>query len=115
MIGIPSMDNYIIQYEGKRWKEKGLMTKRHPMAGHDPSSWSFGVKKEIFSSLGQKERLRDPKETLIKSDNDLIRVSLKGKHGDPHRSDLTPLFTCLRENHLRGRLSPGNPYWHISA
>ena len=67
------------------------------------------------SSLGQKERLRDPKETLIKSDNDLIRVFLKGKHGDPHRSDLTPLFTCLRENHLRGRLSPGNPYWHISA
>lgn len=31
MIGIPSMDNYIIQYEGKRWKEEGLMTKRHPM------------------------------------------------------------------------------------
>ncbi len=56
MIGIPSMDNYIIQYEGKRWKEEGLMTKRHPMACHDPSSWSFGVKKEIFSSLGQKER-----------------------------------------------------------
>lgn len=56
MIGIPSMDNYIIQYEGKRWKEEGLMTKRHPMARHDPSSWSFGVKKEIFSSLGQKER-----------------------------------------------------------
>lgn len=52
MIGIPSMDNYIIQYEGKRWKEEGLMTKRHPMACHDPSSWSFGVKKEIFSSLG---------------------------------------------------------------
>lgn len=45
MIGIPSMDNYIIQYEGKRWKEGGLMTKRHPMACHDPSSWSFGVKK----------------------------------------------------------------------
>lgn len=86
MIGIPSMDNYIIQYEGKRWKEEGLMTKRHPMAGHDPSSWSFGVKKEIFSSLGQKERLRDPKR----------------KHGDPYRSDLTPLFTCLWENHLRG-------------
>lgn len=56
MIGIPSMDNYIIQYEGKRWEEEGLMTKRHPMAYHDPSSWSFGVKKEIFSSLGQKER-----------------------------------------------------------
>ena len=55
------MDNYIIQYEGKRWKEGGLMTKRHPMACHDPSSWSFGVKKEIFSSLGQKERLRVPK------------------------------------------------------
>lgn len=32
MIGIPSMDNYIIQYEGKRWEEEGLMTKRHPMA-----------------------------------------------------------------------------------
>lgn len=61
MIGIPSMDNYIIQYEGKRWKEGGLMTKRHPMACHDPSSWSFGVKKEVFSSPGQKERLRDPK------------------------------------------------------
>lgn len=56
MIGIPSMDNYIIQYEGKRWKEEGLMTKRHPMTCHDPSSWSFGVKAEIFSSLGQKER-----------------------------------------------------------
>lgn len=83
MIGIPSMDNYIIQYEGKRWKEEGVMTKRHPMACHDPSSWSFGVKKEIFSSRGQKERL-------------------KGKHGDPDRSDLTPLFTCLWENHLRG-------------
>lgn len=96
MIGIPSMDNYIIQYEGKRWKEEGVMTKRHLMACHDPSSWSFGVKKEIFSSLGQKERL-------------------KGKTSDPYRSDLTPLFTCLRENHLRGRLSPGNPYWHISA
>lgn len=41
MIGIPSMDNYIIQYEGKRWEEEGLMTKRHPMACHDPSSWSF--------------------------------------------------------------------------
>ena len=81
MIGIPSMDNYIIQYEGKRWKEEGLMTKRHPMACHDPSSWSFGVKK---------------------ADNDLIRVSLKGKHGDPYRSDLTPLFTCLRKKHLRG-------------
>lgn len=64
MIGIPSMDNYIIQYEGKRWKEEGLMTKRHPMACHDPSSWSFGVKKETFSSLGQKERLRDPKSEL---------------------------------------------------
>lgn len=61
MIGIPSMDNYIIQYEGKRWKEEGLMTKRHPMAGHDLSSWSFGVKKEVFSSLGQKEYLRGPK------------------------------------------------------
>ena len=61
MIGIPSMDNYIIQYEGKRWKEEGLMTKRHPMACHGSSSWSFGVKKEIFSSLGQKERLRDTK------------------------------------------------------
>lgn len=109
------MDNYIIQYEGKRWKEERLMIKRHLMACHDPSSWSFGVKKEIFSSLGQKECLRDPKETLIKSDNDLIRVFLKGKHGDPYRSDLTPLFTCLRGNHLRDRLSPGNPYWHISA
>ena len=61
MIGIPSMDNYIIQYEGKRWEEEGLMTKRHPIACHDPSSWSFGVKAEIFSSLGQKECLRDPK------------------------------------------------------
>lgn len=61
MIVIPSMDNYIIQYEGKRWEEEGLMTKRHPMACHDPSSWSFGVKAEIFSSLGQKERLRAPK------------------------------------------------------
>ena len=61
MIVIPSMDNYIIQYEGKRWKEEGLMTKRHPMACHDPFSWSFGVKKETFSSLGQKERLRGPK------------------------------------------------------
>ena len=61
MIGIPSMDNYIIQYEGKSWKEGGLMTKRHPMVCHDPSSWSFGVKKEVFSSLGQKERLRGPK------------------------------------------------------
>lgn len=80
-------------------ERRGLMTKRHPMACHDPSSWSFGVKKEVFSSLGQKERLRDS----------------KGKHGDPHRSDLTPLFTCLWENHLRGQLSPGNPYWHISA
>ena len=48
MIGIPSKDNYIIQYEGKRWKEEGLMTKRHPMACHDPSSWSFSVKKEII-------------------------------------------------------------------
>lgn len=37
------------------------MTKRHLMACHDPSSWSFGVKAEIFSSLGQKERLRAPK------------------------------------------------------
>lgn len=55
------MDNYIIQYEGKRWKEGGLMTKRHSMACHDPSSWSFGVKKEVFSSLEQKERLRDSK------------------------------------------------------
>ena len=79
MIGIPSMDNYIIQYEGKRWKEEGLMTKRHPMVCHDSSSWSFGVKKEIFSSLGQKERL-----------------ILKGNYGDPHRSDLTLLFTFLR-------------------
>ena len=61
MIGIPSMDNYIIQYEGKRWKEEGLTTKRHPMACHNPSSWSFGAKKETFSSLGQKERLRDTK------------------------------------------------------
>ena len=61
------------------------MTKRHLMACHDPSSWSFGMKAEIFSSLGQKERL-----------------ILKGKHGDPHRSDLTPLFTCLWETHLRG-------------
>ena len=76
MIGIPSMDNYIIQYEGKRWKEEGLMTKRHPMAGHDPSSWSFGVKKEIFSSLGQKARLRDPKETLIKSQSQILQEFL---------------------------------------
>ncbi len=90
MIGIPSMDNYIIQYEGKRWEEEGLMTKRHPMACHDPSSLLFGMKAEIFSSLGQKERL-----------------ILKGKHSDPHRSDLTPLFTCLWENHLRGRLCAG--------
>lgn len=52
MIGIPSMDNYIIQYEGKRWKEEELTTKRHPMAYHDLSSWSFGVKAETFSSLG---------------------------------------------------------------
>lgn len=52
------------------------------MACHDPSSWLFGMKAEIFSSLGQKERL-----------------ILKGKHSDPHRSDLTPLFTCLWENH----------------
>ena len=52
MISIPSMDNYIIQYEGKRWKEEGLMTKRHPMACHDPSSGSFGVKAEAFSSPG---------------------------------------------------------------
>lgn len=37
------------------------MTKRHLMACHDPSSWSFGVKAETFSSLGQKERLRAPK------------------------------------------------------
>lgn len=44
MIVIPSMDNYIIQYEGKRWEEEGLMTKRHTMACHDPSSWSLGVK-----------------------------------------------------------------------
>lgn len=58
------MDNYIIQYEGKRWKEEGLMTKRHPMACHDPSSWSFGMEKEIFSSLGQKERLRDPNTVI---------------------------------------------------
>lgn len=70
------MDNYIIQYEGKRWEEEGLMTKRCPMACHDPSSWSLGVKKEVFSSLGQKERL-------------------KGNYGEPYRSDLTPLFTCL--------------------
>ena len=66
------------------------MTKRHPMVCHDSSSWSFGVKKEIFSSLGQKERL-----------------ILKGNYGDPHRSDLTLLFTCLRENHLQGRLCAG--------
>lgn len=58
------------------------MTKRHPMACHDPSSWSFGVKKEIFSSLGQKERLRAPKI--------------------PIEVTLTLLFTCLRETHLRG-------------
>ena len=64
MIGIPSMDNYIIQYEGKRWEEEELMTKRHPMACHDPSSWSFGVKAETFSSLGQKERLRDPNTVI---------------------------------------------------
>ena len=76
MIGIPSMDNYIIQYEGKRWKEGGLMTKRHPMACHDPSSWSFGVKKEVFSSLGQKERLREPKETLIKSQSQILQEFL---------------------------------------
>ena len=76
MIGIPSMDNYIIQYEGKRWKEEGLMTKRHPMACHDPSAWSFGMKAEIFSSLGQKERLRDPKETLIKSQSQLLQEFL---------------------------------------
>lgn len=60
------------------------------MACHDPSSLLFGMKAEIFSSLGQKERL-----------------ILKGKHSDPHRSDLTPLFTCLWENHLRGRLCAG--------
>ena len=76
MIDIPSMDNYIIQYEGKRWKEEGLMTKRHPMACHDPSSWSFGVKAETFSSLGQKERLRDPKETLIKSQSQILQEFL---------------------------------------
>ena len=76
MIDIPSMDNYIIQYEGKRWKEEGLMTKRHPMACHDPFSWSFGVKKETFSSLGQKERLRDPKETLIKSQSQILQEFL---------------------------------------
>ena len=64
MIGIPSMDNYIIQYEGKRWEEEGLMTKRHPIACHDPSSWSFGVKAETFSSLGQKECLRDPNTVI---------------------------------------------------
>lgn len=64
MIGIPSMDNYIIQYEGKRGEEEGLMTKRHPMACHDPSSWSFGVKAETFSSLGQKECLRDPNTVI---------------------------------------------------
>ena len=76
MIGIPSMDNYIIQYEGKRWKEEGLMTKRHPIACHDPSSGSFGVKKEIFSSLGQKERLRNPKKTLIKSQSQILQEFL---------------------------------------
>ena len=76
MIGIPSMDNYIIQYEGKRWEEEGLMTKRHPMACHDPSSGSFGVKKEIFSSLGQKERLRNPKKTLIKSQSQILQEFL---------------------------------------
>ena len=76
MISIPSMDNYIIQYEGKRWKEEGLMTKRHPMACHDPSSWSFGVKAETFSSLGQKERLRDPKETLSKSQSQILQEFL---------------------------------------
>ena len=76
MIGIPSMDNYIIQYEGKRWEEEGLMTKRHLMACHDPSSWSFGVKKDIFSSLGQMERLRDPKETLIKSQSQILQEFL---------------------------------------
>ena len=76
MIGIPSMANYIIQYEGKRWKEGGLMTKRHPMTCHDPSSWSFGVKAEIFSSLGQKECLRDPKETLIKSQSQILQEFL---------------------------------------
>ena len=52
------------------------MTKRHPMACHDPSSWSFGAKKETFSSLGQKERLRDPKETLIKSQSQILQEFL---------------------------------------
>lgn len=70
------------------------MTKRHPMACHDPSSWSFGVKKEIFSSLGQKERLRAPKIP--------IEVTC-----------LLSLLACGKP--ICGRLSPGNPYWHISA
>ena len=94
MIGIPSMDNYIIQYEGKRWEEEGLMTKRHPIACHYPSSWSFGVKAETFSSLGQKERLRAPKIP--------IEVTC-----------LLSLLACGKP--ICGRLSPGNPYWHISA
>ena len=34
MIGIPSMDNYIIQYEGKSWEEEGWMTKRYLVAGN---------------------------------------------------------------------------------
>lgn len=70
------------------------MTKRHPMACHDPSSWSFGVKAEIFSSLGQKERLRAPKIP--------IEVTY-----------LLSLLACGKP--ICGRLSPGNPYWHISA
>lgn len=70
------------------------MTKRHPMACHDPSSWSFGVKAEIFSSLGQKERLRAPKIP--------IEVTC-----------LLSLLACGKR--ICGRLSPGNPYWHISA
>lgn len=70
------------------------MTKRHPMACHDPSSWSFGVKAETFSSLGQKERLRAPKIP--------IEVTC-----------LLSLLACGKP--ICGRLSPGNPYWHISA
>lgn len=70
------------------------MTKRHLMACHDPSSWSFGVKAEIFSSLGQKERLRAPKIP--------IEVTC-----------LLSLLACGKP--ICGRLSPGNPYWHISA
>ena len=52
------------------------MTKRHSMACHDPSSWSFGMKAEIFSSLGQKERLRDPKETLLQSQSQILQEFL---------------------------------------